>query len=226
MKNHHRIMLIHALTESQQPAWDAFARGWPEADIHNLLDDSLASDLAAEGQITSRMMDRFLTLGRYAESTGAHDHMTDAILFTCSAFGPAIDQVKQAVAIPVLRPNEAAFEEALKQGNRIGLIVSFKNSLPPLTHELETMAHAGGQHITICPAVAEGALEALKQGRPDEHDAIVARAAETLRDVDALILCQFSLARAAARIEPVAGRVVYTTPDSAVGKIKAMLLGK
>src|SRR5699024_5051197 len=44
-----RIALIHALTDSQVPAWQAFEAYWPEADIHNVLDDSLAMDLAAEG---------------------------------------------------------------------------------------------------------------------------------------------------------------------------------
>jgi len=38
-----------------------------------------------------------------------------------------------------------------------------------------------------------------------------------------LVLCQFSLARAAAGIAPVAGRTVLTTPASAVAKLKALV---
>ena len=52
----------------------------------NLLDDSLAPDLARDGRLTPAMTERFLGLARYARSTGA-----DAILFTCSAFGPCIE---------------------------------------------------------------------------------------------------------------------------------------
>ena len=82
-----RIMLIHALRESQVPAWRAFEAGWPQARIFNLLDDSLSADVAAAGRLTDDMIERFLTLGRYAAGTGA-----DAIQFTCSAFGPAIER--------------------------------------------------------------------------------------------------------------------------------------
>ena len=57
----------------------------------NLLDDSLSADLArAAAGSTTRMTARFLALAAYAIDTGAQ-----AILFTCSAFGPCIDAVKR-----------------------------------------------------------------------------------------------------------------------------------
>src|SRR5690606_27549185 len=113
--------------------------------------------------------------------------------------------------------------KALEKGKRIGLMVSFKNALPPLMDELKYMAQERGKDIEISSAVAEGALEALKAGDAAGHDAIVARTAASLESVDALVLCQFSLARAAEGIASVSGRTVLTTPDSAVQKLKAML---
>lgn len=220
---HSRIALVHALTDSQQPAWAAFADAWPEARIHNVLDDSLARDLAVEGKITERMIGRFLAIGRYAASTGVEGDETSAILFTCSAFGPAIDRVKADLDIPVLRPNEAAFEEALDAGSRIGLMVSFPKALPPLVDELEHMARSRGQRIEVRTGIAAGALEALKAGDGHRHDALVAACAETLADVDALVLCQFSLARAVAGVAPVPGRTVLSTPVSAVKKLRRTL---
>jgi len=223
MSHSPRIALIHALTDSQVPAWQAFETHWPEADIHNVLDDSLAMDLAAEGTLTEAMVQRFITLGKYAASTGFKETETQAILFTCSAFGPAIDAAKKQVDIPVLRPNEAAFEEALNAGNKIGLLVSFEKALPPLTNELKEMAAAAGKTIEVHTGIAEGALAALKAGNEAEHDRLVAECAATLEDVDALVLCQFSLARAAASIPDVAGRIVLTTPGSAIAKLKRLL---
>lgn len=217
-----RIVLVHALRDSQVPAWNAFSAGWPEAVIYNLLDDSLSADLATEGALTNPMVDRFLTLGRYAAAAGAQGQTTDAILFTCSAFGPAIAKVKQELSIPVLRPNEAAFDAAVDAGSRIGLIVTFAASLPPLRAELEAVGAERGEELTIVTAVAEGALAALQAGRGEEHDRIVAEAAARLPAVDALVLGQFSLARAAKAIPPVEGRVVLTTPDSAVAKLRRL----
>jgi hypothetical protein len=57
--------------------------------IANLLDDSLSTDLALAGRLDDAMTARFVLLARYAVETGA-----DAILFTCSAFGPAIDAAR------------------------------------------------------------------------------------------------------------------------------------
>ena len=104
-----RIALIHALKHSVAPIEEAFSRLWPEAQLANLLDDSLSADLAREGALTPAMTQRFLDLSRYAVRCGA-----DGILFTCSAFGPCIDVCAAELApIPVLKPNEAMIEEAI-----------------------------------------------------------------------------------------------------------------
>jgi hypothetical protein len=218
-----RIVLIHALKESQAPAWSAFARGWPEARIFNLLDDSLSADFAEAGALTPTMVERFLTLGRYAAGANTDSQPTRAILFTCSAFGAAIDRVKRDLSIPVLRPNEAAFEAALNTGRRIGLMSTFPKSLPPLVDELHAMAADRGVAVEVTTIVAEGGLKALQSGNGGLHDSIAAEAAARHRDLDALVLCQFSLARAASGIAPVPGRAVFTTPDSAVAKLKTLL---
>ena len=94
-----RIALIHATFVAIEPIVSAFRRLWPEARTTNLLEDSLSADLAAEGRLTGEMTARFVTLARYARGCGA-----DAILFTCSAFGPAIDTAREGLDIPVLKP--------------------------------------------------------------------------------------------------------------------------
>ena len=103
-----RITLVHALKHSIVPIEASFARLWPDAGLMNLLDDSLSADLARDGGLSDAMTERFLELGRYAAGTGS-----DAILFTCSAFGPCIEAVARAQApMPVLKPNEAMIEQA------------------------------------------------------------------------------------------------------------------
>lgn len=215
-----RIALIHALEESVLPSRAAFAAHWPEAQPFDLLDTSLAIDLAARGRLDDAMTERFLTLGRYAAATEGTAGPARAILFTCSAFGPAIDAVKHALPIPVLRPNESAFAEALKLGGSIGLIVTFAPSLPALTQELNEMA---GRPIEIKAIVAEGALSALKAGDGETHDRLAAEAAATLKGVDTLILGQFSLARARPAIEAATGLRVVTTPEAAITGLKRAL---
>lgn len=217
-----RIALIHALEDSVAPIRDAFARLWPQARTADLLDTSLSADLAAVGGLDDAMIGRFVALGRYA-ATGTGGHDTRAILFTCSAFGPAIDAVKADLPIPVMRPNEAAFDEALNTGRRIALVVTFQPSLPSLTRELQDMAAARGQSVEITPVLAEGALSALKAGDGAGHDDAVLRACRSLGPQDAVLLGQFSLARAAIPLRQHMGCPVLTTPDSAVRALRGLL---
>ena len=215
--------MIHALEESVEPARAAFRSGWPEAETFDLLDTSLAADLAHAGQLDAQMMERFHTLADYAHGTVGRGGKTAAILFTCSAFGPAIEAVKARLPIPVLRPNEAAFEQAVAHANRIGLVVTFGPSLEALIAELHAVAQSQAKPVRISAAIAEGALAALKRGEGEEHDRRALAAARTLDHVDLLVLGQFSLARAQHTIAAALDKPVLTTPGTAVAALRGLL---
>ena len=208
-----RIALIHALKHSITPIEASFAKLWPDARLMNLLDDSLSSDLARDGKLSDRMTERFLCLGRYAAGTGA-----DAVLFTCSAFGPCIEAVARAhTPMPVLKPNEAMIERALAKGRRIGLLSTFPPTLASMPREFPAS-------VQIVPKLAEGALAALDRGDRAGHDRLVTEASKALADCDVIALAQYSMAPAAEAVAQATGRLVLTTPDSAVSKLKRMLM--
>jgi Asp/Glu/hydantoin racemase len=210
--NKMRIALIHALKHSIVPIETSFARLWPDAILMNLLDDSLSADLARDGGLTEAMTGRFLSLGRYAASTNA-----DAILFTCSAFGPCIEAVaREHAPMPVLKPSEAMIAEAAARGRRIGLLSTFAPTLISMPAEFPSS-------VEIVPKLAAGALAALDRGARAEHDELVAQASRDLRDCDVIALAQYSMAPAASLVAEASGRPVLTTPDSAVLKLKEML---
>lgn len=218
-----RIGLIHALEESVFPVHAAFRAEWPEAYAFDLLDTSLAVDRAHRGVLDAAIMDRFEALAHYAATADGFAGRAQGILFTCSAFGPAIDAVKRLLPIPVLRPNEAAFSEALALGDEIGLVVSFSPSLDSLREEMEVMAAAAGRKIRVRAVLAENALAALKAGDGARHDALIVQAALSLDAVDVLVLGQFSMARAADCVRANARPPVLTTPNCAVRALRGLL---
>ncbi|HEX6006290.1 MAG TPA: aspartate/glutamate racemase family protein [Burkholderiales bacterium] len=213
-----RIALIHATPVAVEPIVTTFRRLWPEARTTNLLEDSLATDLAAAGRITDEIVERFVMLARYARRCGA-----DAILYTCSAFGPAIEAAQAALDVPVLKPNEAMFDEALAAGTRIALLATFAPSIPALKSELEQMARRRNMALEITTQTIPSALKALHAGQSGEHDRLIAAAADELGACDALILGQFSMASAAPMIRMLPGRQVLTSPTSAVMQLKRVL---
>lgn len=207
----HRIALIHATPVAFQPVIEAFGRLWPEAELCNLLDDSLAPDLERAGHLDAKMIQRFRQLATYVAECGA-----SGVLFTCSAFGPAIEAAGRDLApMPVLKPNEAMFAEALAVGRRIGMIATFGPSVASMEAEFAAIAAArsGTRIETVC--VPE-AMRALRSGDGHEHDRLIAEAAGRLEGCDAVLLAQFSTARARDAVGTVVTVPVLTSPDSAV----------
>lgn len=133
MSRRPRIALIHAVEVAMAPIRAAMEEGWPEAEVVNLLDDSLAPDRAAEAELSEAMTGRIVELARYAAGLGA-----DAVLFTCSAFGPAIELAAGELAIPVLKPNQAMFGAALAAGAHIGMLAAFAPAVGGMEAEFAT----------------------------------------------------------------------------------------
>jgi Asp/Glu/hydantoin racemase len=202
-----RIALIHAVRLAMQPVEDAFRRHWPEAERFNLLDDALSVDRDRAGALTVELSARISALANYAISAGA-----SGILYTCSAFGDAIEAVRQRVRMPVLKPNEAMFAEALALGSRLGLLATFPASVSSMARELEALA----PHVELESACVPQALTALQAGDGAQHDALLAAVAPKLGHCDALMLAQFSTARARDAVARVVKCPVLASPEAAV----------
>ena len=206
---------------SMAPVAASFARLWPRAELCHLLDDALPRDLERAGRLTPPIRRRFLALSRYAADAGA-----DGILFTCSAFGPAIEACREALPIPVLKPNEAMIDRALALGGRIALVATFAPTLGSVAGELRARAREQGVALELRTVLARGALPALERGDLDRHDALVARAARSVEGADAVCLAQFSMARAARPTARLVEAPVLTTPDSAVERLRSLVTGR
>ena len=216
-----RIALIHATPLAVDPIVRAFTRHWPEARRMNLLDDSLSVDRAEAGALTAAMHRRFVDLATYAKSTGC-----DAILFTCSAFGPAIEAAGEAVRLPTLKPNEAMFEQALSlcpPAGKVGLVATFAASLPSMAAELLEMAQRQGLQIEVRTEYVPGAMHDLAEGRAAEHHRKIAQAARRLADCSVVALAQFSMAAAFPQTQQELACPVLSSPDCAVLALKTRM---
>jgi len=200
------------------PIDEAFDRLWPEAQRMHLLDDTLSRDRQRDGELTPAMTQRFVDLATYARRTGA-----DAILFTCSAFGPAIEVAGKAAGIPTLKPNEAMFVQALDSGSKVGLVVTFEPSLESLAGELRAMANERGAPIELRTVYVPEAMQDLAEGRAGEHHRKIAHAAAALADCEAVMLGQFSMAAAQAEVQARVRCPVLTTPSCAVHALRQAL---
>jgi len=213
-----RIALIHAVTVAIDPIAAAMRELWPEARAMNLLDDALSPDRELATALDPLLGERIVDLASYAVSAGAV-----AILYTCSAFGPAIDIAKRRFRVPVLKPNEAMFERALSAGRRIGMVATFAPSVTSMEEEFAGIAQARGIHATVETRLAAGAMAALKAGDAARHNELVAQEAGKLDHCDAIMLAHFSTSRAHGHASAATARPVLTSPHSAVEALRALV---
>ena len=213
-----RIVLIHAVTLAMDPVRRAFDRLWPSAEIVNLLDDSLSPDRALDGDLTETMSERIAALGDYAVRIGA-----DAALFTCSAFGPAIEAVATSLPLPVLKPNEAMFAAALDHGRDLGMLATFGPSLATMEAEFAEERRQMGKEGNLRTVLVEEAMSALKAGDVERHNHLLAEAAADLRHCDAVMLAHFSTSRARDSVAKAVPCPVLSSPDLAVNALMARL---
>jgi Asp/Glu/hydantoin racemase len=213
-----RIVLLHATPVAMQPIQTAFAQHWPQAEIVNLLDDGLSIDRAREDELSEAMIERFVALGRYGHAMGA-----DGVLVTCSAFGPAIDRLIEALPIPVLKPNEAMFQAAIALGSRVGMLATFGPSVGTMTDEFDEFVAPLAERPTLTTVLVDDAIGLLKQGDVESHNRLVAARAPELEGYDAIMLAHFSTSRAAEAVRAAVGVPVLTAPDAAVEQMRAMI---
>lgn len=215
-----RIVLLHATPVAMQPVQTAFAELWPEAETVNLLDDGLSIDRAREDDMSETLIERFVTLGLYAYRIGA-----DGILITCSAFGPAIDRLAGSVPVPVVKPNEAMFREALAKGGRIGMLATFAPSVSTMTDEFDSFLAGSEQKATLTTIVADHAIDLLRKGDVETHNRLVAARAPEFDGFDAIMLAHFSTSRAADAVKAVTRVPVLTAPHAAVERMRGLVKG-
>ncbi|MCE2452716.1 MAG: arylsulfatase, partial [Nitrospinae bacterium] len=186
-----RIGVVHATRVAISPIEAAFKNHWPEAGVVQLIDESLARDLEAVGHLTPALFERVDSLAGFAHRGGS-----EAILFSCSAFGPAIEAAQARLPVPVLKPNQAMLEEALRLGTRIHVLSTFRPSGPSIRTELEALASQKKIALKIEVSYVANASDALQAGDPQTHDALIAEAAANAAHADVVLLAQFSMALA------------------------------
>lgn len=213
-----RIALIHAVYAAIDPVTKAFGSLWPQAGLHNLIDDGLPGDLERAGHLTPHIHDRIRGLADLGLSAGA-----DGVLFTCSAFAEAIEATARALPIPVLKPDEAMFSTALRTGRRIGLLATFPPAVDSMIAAFHRQAVAEGVEATIEAVCVPHAIVAARAGDIATHNRLVVQALPQLGACDAIMLAHFSTSTALDDACAATNIPVLSAPQAAVLALKAAI---
>jgi aspartate/glutamate racemase len=210
-----RIALVHAVYAAIDPVVTAFKATWPQASLHNLIDDALAADLEQAGHLTDALRGRIRGLADLAVSGGA-----DGILYTCSAFAEAIDATARELPIPVLKPDEAMFTEAMRTGKKIGLLATFRPAMLSMIDAFHRQAAADGKDVSLEAVCVPEAIVAARAGEIEQHNRLVLQALPQLQHCDVIMLAHFSTSTALPEAIAMSEKPVLSAPQAAVIALK------
>ncbi|WP_418320102.1 aspartate/glutamate racemase family protein [Piscinibacter sakaiensis] len=178
----------------------------------------MPGDLERDGHLTGAMSERIRRLAEHAVHAGAQ-----GVLFTCSAFGEAIASAACAMVVPVMRPEEAMFQAAMRSGQRIGLLATFEPAVAPMTRDFLAEAAACGLYPSVDVVCVPAAITAARAGDVATHNRLLAEAAPRLAHCDAVMLAHFSTSTALEDVKAVLNCPVFSSPDAAVDAMRSRL---
>ena len=128
-----RICVISPTTRVAPDVAEAFAALWPEAELGQIVDDTVYQDvLGKKLGFTPEIKARVLSLLRQGEAAGGR-----AMMFTGSIFGALIEELRGHVSVPVVTSSQGLIEEAFAAGRRFGVVSTVAASIavspPPIT---------------------------------------------------------------------------------------------
>ena len=198
MTDKKRLFMLHTMpfvmNTITAPLEKTFLEDHPDVEIQTMLDTSLLADTMAAGSVTPITAARLLSYVQQAERAGA-----DLFLLTCTSMGQGMAHVREFSSLPTLCITEPLVEEALDQGNRIGIIGTVPTSPAQIIEPLMAAARRRGiapEDLTIVTSVVEEAFKARGAGDTAAHDRLVSQAATAMardHEIDAIVLAQASM---------------------------------
>lgn len=181
----------------------------PDADVFHIADETLLGVTRREGRLTPTTRRRVLGYVESAAEAGA-----DLVVVTCSSIGPAVDDSKSFVDVPVLRIDEPMADEAVRLGARIGVVATLSTTLEPTAQLVRRRAEAAGKDVEVLAHLCEGAFGS------DRHDELVREGiAAVAARTDVVVLAQASMARVA----PDTGVPVLSSPRLGMQRVAELL---
>jgi Asp/Glu/hydantoin racemase len=215
-----KVGMVHSVA-SLVPVFNELASELlPGVEVIHLVDEGLLRDILASGQLTTHMARRFSLLASFAEESGAK-----IVMLTYSSLAPLVDEVKDTVKVPLLRVDEAMADEAVKLGERVGVIATAHTALRPTSDLVKVRSTLQGKKVAVETVLCEGAFDALHRGDLDTHDKMVKDELNDLMGrVDVVVLAQASIARVVAQIPEEERSVpILSSPRLGVQRLKEKL---
>ncbi len=186
-----KVAVIHTSLAILEAVDKQIMEDFPDADIHNIIDQRILQDVIDNGGINTSVIKRMCLYTQAAEDMGA-----DVVLNACSSVGEAFDIARQLVKIPTLKIDDPMAKLAVEKGCNIGVYGTVPTTLAPSCRLIEKVAREMNKDVKVVPHLVAGAFQILADEKnPQKHnDMVLTEIYATHIEHDVLVLAQASMA--------------------------------
>lgn len=186
-----KVVIIHTSFISVDVLNGLFKEIVPDAEIRNIVDDTLLPEIMQNGGVTKAVRARYCAYARQA----AEVIHADLIFNQCSSAGPAADYASEMIDVPILKVDQAMAEKAVELGRRIAVVATIGTTLNPSTALIQKVAKEKGSDTVIAPFLLEDAYEALflHNDAALQNKILLDKLWEIKDDFDVVVLAQGSM---------------------------------
>ena len=173
--------MVHAGSFNVRLFNDLVSEIMPGVEVVHLVDEGLP--FMADEQSRGRVLRRLKTLASFAEESGA-----EIVLLTCTAFGRLVDEVGEAVNVPVISVLEIMVDEVMGVSDRIGILGTHPGMLASALQLIQEQATRSGKKTEVKTSLCPGAFDAMWRGDWPTHDRIVIEHLNRMMDEVAVVV--------------------------------------
>lgn len=188
------------------------------AELLHYEDPGILAEIREHNYVTTAPAARLISLFMQAAQAGA-----DAILNICSSVGEVADSVQDTakyLGVPIVRIDEEMCKDAVRRGNRIGVMATLPTTLEPTKNTLKRVARELNREVTLVDCLVDGAFGLNQE---NFRTLLLSHAEQIKEQIDILLLCQGSMAYCETYLSDMLHIPVVSSPRYGAAALKKAL---
>jgi Asp/Glu/hydantoin racemase len=196
----------------------AFKIVFPEAEIVQILDETLLILFRQDGGLSVRSRRKALQMALSAQDAGV-----DGVLVTCSSLSPAVDELRSFLTVPIVKIDEPMIEYAVQKAESLALVASAETVLKSVGPFVQKKAEQFGRRVSLRPVILADSWPLLQKDPISFYKAVGEACTRAARECQGVVITQVSMAPGRDYASPEVRDRVFAAPEYAVRALREIL---